>query len=364
MNKLTLLNQARRHYRQFGLTSLAKQNFSTLKWFIEPKLSLMEWYTNKNFVYPYMRFVTPKLDACNIELTNACNLKCKMCTARDRRKIGFMSKPLFYKCIDEFAELNCRDIYLHGGGESLLHPNFKEFLTYACKVRGKGIKEVGWVDNGTLFDKDTADLVISLGVDHVSFSIDGLGEINDKIRIGSNYEKIRENITYLLSHRRNGKPTVVINTVDCDKTQQEINNFLKVWTKLADCVCLVPTFNAENALQNPRAYFDGYATKQEPYCFFPFSNMTVCWDGKVTGCCADPVAATNLGNANTESLGNIWKGKEFKHFRKQLLTNNFDSGSLCTKCDFWREVFTPSCQKLDGMKVYYEGYRKKFVKDN
>lgn len=269
-----------------------------------------------------------------------------------------MPKSLFYKCIHEFSQLKCDNIYLHFSGESLLHPNFKEFLTYACEMRGKGIKTVGWVDNGTLFDRDIADLVTSLGVDHLTFSIDGLGDVNDRIRVGSNYEKIRENIEYLLSNRRNSKPAVFINTTDYDKTEQETNDFLKVWTKHADSVYLVSAFDADKSL-NRRAFFDGCETTQEPYCSYPFNNLVVCWDGRVTGCCVP--TNHNLGNANSESLADIWRGKKFKQLRKQLVTRKFGSNTSCVKCDFWQTVFKPSIQELGDISVYFEGYKKRFV---
>lgn len=373
MSDQSLLEHVRRHYRQFGAASLINHGVSVSKSLIQNKWSRTKLYANKNIVYPYMGFVTPKLEAANLELTNACNLHCKMCSIhsvqnphesgsiRERRKVGFMPKALFYKCVNELAELKLKELYLHYGGESLLHPNFEEYLRYACKVRGKGIKAVGWVDNGMLFSRDVADLVIGLGVDQVCFSIDGIGEVNDRIRLGSNYEEILQNVTYLLAHRRNGKPSVIINSVDCDKTPKEIEDFLKVWTKLSDCVFLAPTFDAENALEAPKEYYGGYSTRQEPYCFYPFINLAVSWDGKITGCCSDSEFALNLGDANVESLGAIWKGKRFRRLRKQLISGSLAPGSLCLKCNYWREVFTQPSQSIDGMTVYFEGYKKKYV---
>jgi radical SAM protein with 4Fe4S-binding SPASM domain len=371
--KDSLLNHAINHYRQFGAASLVSHSLKTSKSLVQAKYSGVKRYTNKKLVYPHLRFITPKLEAANLELTNACNLHCKMCSIhsiqnpmentsiKERRKVGFMSKDLFYKAVDELSQLKLNELYLHYGGESLLHPNFEEFLRYACNARVGGVKTVGWVDNGMLFNRDIADLVISLDVDLLCFSVDGLGEVNDRIRLGSNYDEILQNITYLVSHRRNGKPSVVINTVDCDKTPQEIAAFLKVWTKLADCVFLAPTNDAENALEAPNVYYDGYSTKLEPYCPYPFINMAVSWDGKVTGCCSDSEFALNLGDANKESLSDIWKGKEFRRLRKQLTSGNLNIHSPCFKCNYWRRAFTQQSQIQDGMRVCFEGYKKKYV---
>ena len=71
-----------------------------------------------------------------IELTNHCNLKCIYCIQplQDRER-GFMSEETFHKSIA--AVKHCveygsqKEVWLHGLGESLLHPHFLEFCEYA-----------------------------------------------------------------------------------------------------------------------------------------------------------------------------------------------------------------------------------------
>jgi sulfatase maturation enzyme AslB (radical SAM superfamily) len=109
----------------------------------------------------------PKVDLVYLELTNNCNLNCEMCTFKKvQEKIGNMSKQLFESCVDQISEMGANRLYLHGAGESLLHPNFKDCLKYAISKRDEGkIKSVAWVDNGMLFNQSIADLVVDLKVD-------------------------------------------------------------------------------------------------------------------------------------------------------------------------------------------------------
>lgn len=132
---------------------------------------------------------SPKLKAAYIELTNNCNLNCKMCSYKKlHTKTGYMQRSMFESYVDQLSAMDIDILYLHFGGESLLHPEFESFLKYSINKRNQGgIKMVSWVDNGMLFNQKIADLVVDLKVDSVSFSIDGVGEVNDNIRLGSKY---------------------------------------------------------------------------------------------------------------------------------------------------------------------------------
>ena len=75
----------------------------------------------------------------DIELTNHCPMSCVMCPRRNmKRELGFMDINLFKSIIDQFKadnhiyfETRCGFTCLHHTGESLLHPNFDEAISYA-----------------------------------------------------------------------------------------------------------------------------------------------------------------------------------------------------------------------------------------
>ena len=193
-----------------------------------------------NFMYS-QDISDPRLDLAYLEITNNCNLSCEMCTfKKTQEKIGYMSKALFESCVDQLSEMGPKSLYLHGAGESLLHPDFKDYLKYAISKRDQGkIKSVAWVDNGMLFNQSIADLVVDLRVDEINFSLDGVGEVNDKIRLGSKYSVIERNIKYLISKRGKAtKPRVTIGMVDYGKTEEQKNEVFREWAPWADCITL------------------------------------------------------------------------------------------------------------------------------
>jgi sulfatase maturation enzyme AslB (radical SAM superfamily) len=169
------------------------------------------------------RVVKPKLSAAYLELTNNCNLNCKMCIYKKLHgKTGNMSRSLYESCVTQLSEMGLDTLYLHFGGESLLHPEFKDFLKFAVQCRDKGgIRSIAWIDNGMLFNQNIADLVVDLKVDTISFSLDGVGEVNDRIRLGSIYSVIEKNIKYLIKKRGGTKkPQVYLSMCDFGKIRR------------------------------------------------------------------------------------------------------------------------------------------------
>ena len=126
------------------------------------------------------------------------------------------------------------------------------FVKYAIQKRDHGkIGRVGWTTNGMLFNESIADLAVSQKVDWVSFSLDGVGQVNDNIRLGSKYSIIEKNIKYLLEKRgSNEKPTVLLNMVDHGKTDDQKMEFYSEWVQLVDGIELIPSILPDNTWEN------------------------------------------------------------------------------------------------------------------
>lgn len=287
-------------------------------------------------------FCHPKLKTVFLELTNKCNLRCKMCNWQAREKTGFISESLFKSCIDQLSEMNLDILNLQFGGESLIHPNFKDFLKYAIKKRDEGkIGAVGWTTNGMLFNQNVSDLVVSLKVDWVNFSLDGLGKVNDEIRLGSKYSIIEKNIKYLLEKRGSSKkPKVLINMVDHGKTEEQKMEFFDAWVPFVDEIELLPSIQSDNTWENKDFCSKNLKLYPPPaFCDIPLNTMIISWEGKVTFCCFDTNFRTILGDANKEPLKKIWNGTKYRNVRKAVLTNKSRDDSPCYGCEFWKVNF-------------------------
>jgi len=105
-----------------------------------------------------------------IEITNCCNLNCRMCPGNGRRK-AFMTPQQFTHLLEKingFTEY----IYLHVTGEPLFHPQLDDILTAADRF----YKQVNIVTNGTMI-ASAGDVLLSHDcVRQVNFSVHSLWE--------------------------------------------------------------------------------------------------------------------------------------------------------------------------------------------
>lgn len=302
----------------------------------------------------------PKPKWAYLELTNKCDLRCKMCPYQTaQRKTGYMSRPQFESYVNQLSEIGLDFLCLHFGGESLLHPCFEDFLKYAIHQRDRGrIGRVGWVDNGMLFNQVTADLVVSLKVDFVIFSLDGIGQLNDNIRLGSKYSVIEKNIKYLLKKRGTArKPGVSLNMVDYRKTEEQKLEVYREWVHLVDEIVLIPSMLPDHTWESKNTLSRNLKTVPPPaFCHFPLNTIIIGWDGKVTGCCQDYTFKNDLGDATKESIEQIWSGRKFQNLRKLLLTHTISKDSPCHKCEWWQVNFEPRDEViLDGRAIMNYG---------
>jgi radical SAM protein with 4Fe4S-binding SPASM domain len=280
-----------------------------------------------------------------------------MCNWLGREKTGYISRSLFESCINQFSEIRLGVLNLEFAGESLLHPDFKDFLKYAIDKRDQGkIGAVGWTDNGMLFNQDVADLVVQLKVDWINFSLDGMGQVNDSIRLGSKYSVIEKNIKYLLEKRGFAKkPKILLNMVDTGKTEEQKLEFYREWVNLVDGIELIPSILPNNTWENKDSLSQAFKpAPPPPFCRIPLDTMIISWDGKVTGCCFDSNLKLNLGDVNKESIKEIWNGSKFQNLRKAVLTNTFLVGTPCYGCEFWKVNFESGDEQILNGKARIE----------
>jgi radical SAM protein with 4Fe4S-binding SPASM domain len=217
-----------------------------------------------------------------------------------------------------------------------------------------------------LFDQCIADLVVSLKVDWINFSLDGVGQVNDNIRLGSKYPVIEKNIKYLLEKRGFAKkPKILLNMVDHGKTEGQKLEFFDAWVNFVDEIELLPSILPDNTWENKNTLSQDIKTAPPPaFCSSPLDTMIICWDGKVTGCCFDTHIKMALGDVSKEPIKKVWQGSKFQNLRKAVLTNDFTADSPCYKCEFWQVNFEPRYVPiLDGQAtIEYIGTIRKIRK--
>ncbi|MFH0984772.1 MAG: radical SAM protein [Candidatus Omnitrophota bacterium] len=145
----------------------------------------------KDFLFWASRFFDHSLvspEVIQIPMTDACNLKCAMCSIRGDGS-NRLSLATIFDILDQAANMGIQEAVLTGG-EPLLRKDFFEICGH-CKDRG--LRSI-LTTNGTLVDEGLAQAIVSSGLSHIHFSLDGLEEANDLVRGKGSFKKTIEGI--------------------------------------------------------------------------------------------------------------------------------------------------------------------------
>jgi MoaA/NifB/PqqE/SkfB family radical SAM enzyme len=273
-----------------------------------------------------------------------------------------MSWQLFTKVIDELNNSfeNLR-LGMNFGGESLLHPQFTDMLEYVKST--PAFKEVGFNTNGTLLNNKIMAKLLYNELDWIKFSLEGLGPVNDLIRQMGSYEIVARKIRLLRDMRdesRSAKPRIMINLTKSTQTETQILEFAKYWTKHVDAVFVSPSLDEHMRLQN--GLMNDMPTIESPFCTSPFGYMGILWNGSVVTCCGDWNGVNTIGNAEKQSLYEIWFGRRFRQLRYQHLKHNHDPSSLCTTCDWWKNNFEPRTESNGDITIKFYGHTQEYTR--
>ncbi len=268
----------------------------------------------------------------DIELSDACNLKCEMCAhgLGTVKNVGFMKDDLTYKMIDEVAAIGAYSIKFNWRGESALNPILPHAIKYA---KEKGILEVSINTNGLPKKKDLLIEAAKSGIDRIIFSVDGFSaETFETIRVGGNYEKLISNINDLLEWKKENnstKPFVRVQMVRSNKNAHEVDEFIEFWQEKVDDVRISDVMDRG---QGSHLSVGDKVTIGRRRCPQPFQRLIIARDGRVSPCCADWNQKYIVGDVFKESLKDIWNGKRMNKMRTIQNNVELDKIDICKNC--------------------------------
>ena len=144
------------------------------------------------------RFLTLRMD-----LTNKCNLRCRMCS------LSFdevFHQPKDYLGVAEFEALaaqvlpSVHQLSLSAGYEPLLHPDLPEALAIA---RRHGVPFIELTTNGMLLKEEVARAFVEQGLSRVTLSVDGVRpETFEYVRRGARFDRLLEVLATLARVKR------------------------------------------------------------------------------------------------------------------------------------------------------------------
>lgn len=131
----------------------------------------------------------PQLRFLFFELTDSCNLGCRHCGSNcTSGNSTFLETEQVFRVLSRVAgKYDPSEIMIClTGGEPMLHPGVHDVIKKAHLL---GFP-VGITSNGTLIDDEAAAKLVSSGLDTISISIDGIGDVHDSFRGSTGcYEK-------------------------------------------------------------------------------------------------------------------------------------------------------------------------------
>lgn len=241
-----------------------------------------------------------------IELTGQCNLNCRMCPRHYVAGIeNFMASCLWRKLIGEIATIRPDAIVIpFWRGESLLHPQFCEFMEYALQRRLR----IHMCTNGHRMTEDHTRTLLQM--EFVTFSIHTLDGF--------------ENAKKFAALRNGDSPGVQASFVDCETTMQS---------------CFTSLINSPNlgGFNSVRVYkehtLDGVFGKgdsigERVFCQKLCDTLVIAVDGSISRCNHQWQPDSRL-NATRMSMKEIWQAPEI-----QAIRDNYPD-QACEKCEQW-----------------------------
>lgn len=285
-----------------------------------------------------------------LELTNACNLRCEMCAHSHLLFDGSIFSMELLKKVEPFFP-TAKEVTLFGYGESLINPYFEDILDGISKYQNL---ITYLTTNGYLLDK-VAECIVRNRLTYLSISFDGASpEIYNKIRNGSDYYKVIENLKlineykkkfnvkspylrftfvamksnirefselirlaktlniqevkleYLVAHREEIKEESLFYYQDILK--EELDKGKEIASKLGIKLNLPPMIGEDDA---------GYNLHKE--CYAAWNDIFVGSNGKIRSCM---ISNEILGDLNFSDIVSIWNNGKYKLFREKVNSNS------------------------------------------
>ena len=288
----------------------------------------------------------------DLELASICNLRCPMCytiSKEFKQKVNtkLMDWNLFTKIIDEIGG-KVPAIRLSFRGEALLHPKFVDAIRYA---KSKGIKEVSTLTNGAKLSLDFFKEITEAGIDWITISVDGTGDIYEKIRkpikFNDLYQKIKNMHEYKKSHNLR-RPVIKVQGI-WPAIKKDIQKYYDTFSPIVDLVAFNPLI--DYLFNDTEIEYEKNFTCPQQY-----QRLVIGADGLVMKCSNDEENEEVVGNANNESVSQIWHGEKLNAIRKmQIEKNGFLKSDVCKRCYIPR-LTKEEIHEVSGRKFYVKNY--------
>lgn len=245
----------------------------------------------------------PDFYTIEIETFNRCNNDCSFCPVNrnnDTRKPKFMDENLLYTIVEQLRAMDyCGFISLFSNNEPLLDKRIVKFVEYVKKKLPNAKKCL--YTNALLM---TPEIFMGLIKNLDKLIIDNY---DDNFELIPSLEKVFSTVPPEIYEN---SPCKII--LDLRKKNQKLNT---------------RGSSAPNRINEPNKF------RPQSLCILPFLQMIVRPDGTVAKCCENPLSSMTLGDLNKQTLREVWRGKPYQEYRREMYLNGRQNIKGCEFCD-------------------------------
>lgn len=329
---------------------------------------------------------TPLWDWVQVEPTTACNARCLYCPRTvlgDAWEDRFLPLEKFRALLPDLARAG--HVHLQGWGEPLLHPDLPAMIRLAREAGAR----TGITTNATLLGPERIAQLLDAGLDVLAVSLAGTGPENDRVRAGTRADKVLAAlgaVNRAKAQRGLTRPSLHVAYMLLRSGQDEIEALPEALAGLGVAQVMVsvldfplnglrgPDLAGEDLASRDRAEYDARhgrlmalsrrgLERGVEICFRlpppaasgpggpgctenPARAAVVAADGRATACVfqnlpvsgdypglpagTGPRRSRYFGDAATQGLARLWKGKEWDGFRRAFARG--EPPAACSGC--------------------------------
>jgi wyosine [tRNA(Phe)-imidazoG37] synthetase (radical SAM superfamily) len=272
-----------------------------------------------------------------VEITNRCNLLCRMCPRNQlTREEKDMDVAVFKRLMDEISMHQIDGLWLYNIGESMLHSRFFEMLSYVNKY--PNIHPLWLSTNGTTLNETNANKLLNSKLDFLNFSLNALDEETYKIiSPRSKFHIVMKNLNnFLMKKKRMNKrkPFLRVQVIDQPEVHNQIKTFIEEWGPKADIISInqLERFIGQREIPSNKDIIEKPLKNTEPCKRIDRGFLYVFSNNKVGICATDFNCVNSVGDVSTMSIKEIWTGKECKRLYENIKNRRYDKVPLCYVC--------------------------------
>lgn len=265
----------------------------------------------------------------DIEPIDNCNYRCNFCYRNDNSKISDdintnvkFDMDLYEKILKEGKENNLKAINFGFSGEPLLNENIVKMIKMA---RDYGVIDTRVISNGGLLTQEKIEELLKAGVTFFSLSIDAMDEETYfKVKGSKLFHKVFGSLKALYETREKmglSLPVIRASFYPNPENKGQEERFIKMVSPFTDFVDIQAFSDIKDTTRKLQRNYD---------CDMPFRRMGIFANGKVCPCCSFYSKLLIVGDANKNTIKEIWNSGEVKAVRDSFV--NQKPNAICLKC--------------------------------